>query len=109
MDHACNGFSSAGQQHVAHREMPLSPLPNKCEEMIGSNEDDEKGKRLEEEIQRREKAIEDLDKRIKQVQKIDEDIDEEDIECKVCFEEPERLRKLPYIKGPTERERERGT
>ena len=51
----------------------------------------------------RTKKIEEIDQKIKEIEKIETEIDdEEDYECVEC----ETLKKLPLIKGPTEKERE---
>jgi hypothetical protein len=47
-----------------------------------------------------------IDERIKDLGNVEKELEEEDMICQPCFEEPERLRKLPVICGPSDKERE---
>ena len=77
--------------------------------MIAANEEKEMDDnereeiRLEAEMAKRQKAIDDLDRKLDEIKKAEDNLDDDD-ECQPC--EPERLKKLPVIIGPSDKERE---
>ena len=108
MDCAGVGFYTAGQPIAFSKcfDLPISPFsivekvlaPLGEKSVVGSEEME-----LEAEIAERDKNIQRIDEKIKEIEKIEKDIDdEEEWECKEC----DGLKKLPLIRGPTEKERE---
>jgi len=73
---------------------PISPLINI----------DEKELELEAKKSEHEKKIDLLDNKMRKISEIEKSIEEDEDECQPC--EPERLKKLPVINGPSDKERE---
>ena len=101
MDRSRDGFYSA-RQNVACSDEPIRPHLKYKDGMIGTNEEkeDEEEIEMEVEIGRKTKALEEIEKRLKTIKEVQDDLEDE------SYEEPARLKKLPVIKGPTEKERE---
>jgi hypothetical protein len=82
---------------------PVRPNNEKRKDMIASNEENEREEiRLEAEMAKRQKAIDELDKKLEEIKEAEKNLEED--EWQAC--EPERLKKLPVIQGPTDKERE---
>ena len=99
--------------------MPIRPYESKCENALMANEEwadmtlrkapapalSAEEMEMEAEIARKSKAIEEVEARLKELERATEamNADDEDTEGN---EEPARLKKLPIIHGPSEKERE---
>jgi hypothetical protein len=85
------------------KTMPVRPINIQKKGTIATNEENDKEEiEMEVEIARRQKAIDELDKKLEEIREAEKKVNED--ECEPC--EPERLKKLPVISGPTDKERE---
>ena len=89
-----------------HIGMPIRPskIYKNDTDVIAPMEQENDELELEAELASKSKNIDEIDKKLKEIEKMRENLkgDDEDYECVEC----ETLKKLPVIKGPTEKERE---
>ena len=102
MDCPCDNFSSARQSLLTSQKTPIRPNESKNEDVLMANEESAEDLDMEAEIARKSRAIDEVEEKLKELKKASERMNEEE----ECNEEPERLKKLPVIYGPSEKERE---
>ena len=88
---------------TGQRKLIRPPQPfNDKDKGANLNSNEEKETELEAEAARRQKALERIEEQLEAVKKVEDEIQEEE----ETYEKPERLKKLPIVCGPSDKERE---